>query len=52
MHVSESTHCMLICDLNFTMETEIFPGDVSHVHCKCGNISEMMLEGHVVITGH
>jgi len=41
------------CDLNFIVKGEGFlKATDSHVHWKCDNISEMVLDRDVVTTGH
>ena len=41
------------CDLNFIVKDEgLLKVTGSHVHWKSGNISEIVLDGDVVTTGH
>jgi len=41
------------CNVNCLFETEaLLKATCSHVHCKCGNISEMVQDRLVVITDH
>jgi len=47
-HMNRKAH--VACNLNCLFENEVhIKVTASHVHCKCGNISEMMEDGVVGI---
>jgi len=43
----------MACDFNCLVETEgLLKVTDSHVHCKCGSVSESVQDTDVVTTGH
>jgi len=46
LHMNRKAH--EACNFNYLFENEGRQG--SHVHCKCGNVSEIVPDGVVVIT--
>jgi len=51
LHMNKNTHVAYNFDHLFEDEV-IIKVTVGHVHCKCGNMSEMMQDGVVVTTDH
>jgi len=52
-HESKSSHHHVVCNVNCLFVNEgLLKVTASHVHCKCGNISETVQDGVVVTTDH
>jgi len=50
LHINRKVH--VACDLKITVKGGLFRVTGSHIHWKSDNISETVLDGDVVTTGH